>query len=350
MVKNYNQFLKEYLQGNKSIGEITRVGKKEISWSSGLLKNLSNHKSAKFDEEDIFHALYRPFQKMWLYKGNMFIERRGQNHVFFPKFASNLAIYTTGVGASVDFGALVTDSIPDLQLMSNGHVFPLNYYPESASPFTEDTLFGEKNMETQLDGVSDWAVQIFRSRYSKSISKEDIFFYVYGVLSSPEYQKRFKNELKRQKPRVPLLDDFFTYSEFGRKLAKLHLNYENFENTLCQIDISDHSKDDLELYRVEKMRLRKDSDKTILVFNRYITIRNIPGVIFDYIINGKSPIEWIIDRYQIKEDSDAPILSDPNEYSDDPKYVLNLLLSVMAMTTEILDLQKTLPKLVIPEA
>jgi predicted helicase len=149
---------------------------------------------------------------------------------------------------------------------------------------------------------------------------------------------------------VPFLDDFVTYKEFGKKLAELHLNYENFRNTFCEVTISNTKLKEKELYKVEKMRFGKNNDKSILVFNENIIIRNIPEDTFQYIINGKTPVEWIIDRYLVKEDSDSAIINDPNDYSSDPKYVFNLLLSVIAMTKEILELQKSLPKLVIPEA
>jgi predicted helicase len=350
MVSNFNNYLADFKKERKTISEITRASKKDMSWSRSLLDNLKRGKPAVFNEKDITSAIYRPFQKMWLYREKFFVEQRYQTHVLFPNHTSNLVIHCTGPGASVDFGALVTNIIPNKLFMDNGQCYPMYYYPQSPLSEPENSLFASDDSCSQLHAVSDWALNAFRDKYTKKISKEDIFYYVYGVLSAPEYQKRFKNELKRQTPRVPFLDDFAAYSEFGRKLTHLHLNYETFKNTLCEINIADTSKDDLELYKVEKMRFGKDDDRTILFFNRYITISNIPEEIFEYIINGKSPIEWIIDRYLIKEDSDSAILNDPNEYSKDPKYVFNLLLSVIAMTKEILELQKTLPKLVIPES
>jgi predicted helicase len=148
---------------------------------------------------------------------------------------------------------------------------------------------------------------------------------------------------------VPLLEDFLIYSEYGRSLANLHLKYETFENTSCVISISDHTKSDSELYKVEKMRFRKKDDKSSIHFNQFVTISNIPTELYEYRINGKSPIEWVMDRYVTKIDADSGIANDPNDFSEDPKYVFNLLLSVISMTTQILDLQKTLPKLEIPK-
>jgi len=350
MVTNYNNFLSDFKKARKSISEITRASKKDMSWSAGLLDKLKRGKQAVFNEEDITSGIYRPFQKMWLYRENFFVERRYQTHVLFPKHLDNLVIHTTGPGASVAFSALVTNTIPNKLFMDNGQCYPMYYYPESPLSEPENSLFASDDSSSQLHAVSDWALNTFRSRYSNTLTKEDIFYYVCGVLSAPEYQRKFTNELKKDIPRVPFLEDFVTYKEFGKKLAELHLNYENFKNDFCEVTISNTKVKEKELYKVEKMRFGKNNDKSILIFNENITIRNIPEETFQYIVNGKTPIEWIIDRYLVQEDSESAIVNDPNEYSDDPKYVFNLLLSVIAMTKEVLKLHKSLPELVIPEA
>jgi predicted helicase len=350
MVTNYNNFLSDFKKARKSISEITRASKKDMSWSAGLLDKLKRGKQAVFNEEDITSGIYRPFQKMWLYRENFFVERRYQTHVLFPKHLDNLVIHTTGPGASVAFSALVTNTIPNKLFMDNGQCYPMYYYPESPLSEPENSLFASDDSSSQLHAVSDWALNTFRSRYSNTLTKEDIFYYVCGVLSAPEYQRKFANELKKDIPRVPFLEDFITYKEFGKKLAELHLNYENFKNDFCEVTISNTKVKEKELYKVEKMRFGKNNDKSILIFNENITIRNIPEETFQYIVNGKTPIEWIIDRYLVQEDSESAIVNDPNEYSDDPKYVFNLLLSVIAMTKEVLKLHKSLPELVIPEA
>lgn len=349
MTKNYNNFLLNLKNNKKSISEITRASKEEISWSAGLLDNLKRGKKAEFNEEEVTQAIYRPFQKMWLYRENFFVERRYQTHVIFPKQIRNLAITTTGPGASVDFSALITSIIPNKLFMDNGQCYPMFYYPQVSLNNDENSLFDADESSSKVHAVSDWALNTFRNRYGSAITKEDIFYYVYGVLSVPAFQRKYKNELKKDTPRVPLLSDFAVYENFGRKLSELHLNYENFKNAFCEVIISDNNINENELYRVEKMRFGKNNDKTTLIFNRYITIKNIPVETFQYFVNGKTPIEWIIDRYSIKEDSDTKIMNDPNTYSNDPKYVLNLLLSVIVMTKEILELQQNLPELIIPQ-
>jgi predicted helicase len=161
MVANYNKFLKDYNKSQKSIGEITRVSKEEISWSSGLLSSLKNGKSAVFKGDEITLGIYRPFQKMWLYRENLFIERRSQTHILFPPKTSNLVIYTTGPGASVDFGALITDTIPNHHFMDTGQGFPMYYYPETSTSKSENLLFDLEEVEPKLHAISDWALNEF---------------------------------------------------------------------------------------------------------------------------------------------------------------------------------------------
>jgi predicted helicase len=233
--------------------------------------------------------------------------------------------------------------------MDTGKNYPLYFFNESSKKDSDEMLLGMDIEDSKIDGVTDWALNLFREKYNRKLTKEDIFYYVYGVLSSPEFVKRYKTELKKESPRVPLLKEFDSYVTYGRKLAQLHLEYEKFSNNFVKVEISEKVSDQEKLYRVEKMRFGKGGDKSIIQFNQFIAISNIPEEVYTYLINGKTPIEWVMDRYMVKEDPDSGNLNDPNEYSQDPEYVLKLLLSVIAMTKGILDLQQTLPKLVIPE-
>jgi predicted helicase len=286
---------------------------------------------------------------MWLYREDMFVHRRAQTHLLFPGQTKNLVIFSTGPGASVDFGATISDCLPNYHFMDTGQGYPLYYYPNLKNNNSEQLLFNDNSEETRVDAISDWALHLFRQKYGPKISKEDIFYYVYGVLSAPQFVKRYRNELRKDAARVPLLGEFYDYSEYGRKVANLQLNYENFTNDFVNVEISQHISDLNKLYRVEKMRFGKNGDKSVISFNQFITLSEIPLDLYSYSVNGKSPIEWVMDRYMVKEDADSGIINDPNSFSDDPKYVLNLLLSVMEMTRRILELQKSLPKLVIRE-
>jgi predicted helicase len=255
----------------------------------------------------------------------------------------------TGPGAAVDFSALMTSSVPNFHFMDTGKGYPLNFFKEVPES-SDETLFGVDVDDTKIDGISDWAYKLFRDKYKTNISKEEIFFYVYGVLSAPDFIKRYRIELKKDSPRIPLLKEFQEYAKYGRKLSDLHLNYENLSNDFIKLDIIENVKDVKKLYRIEKMRFGKNGNKSVIHFNQYITISNIPEELYSYFINGKTPIEWVMDRYVVKEDTDSGNLNDPNDYSEDPKYIFNLLLSVISMTKKVLELQKNLPALAIPES
>ncbi len=351
MIDNYNRFVKEYIKSGGPIEKYIRADKREISWVQNLIKDLEKGRHAQFDEREIVLANYRPFQKMWLYKQRQLIWSPYRTPTLFPEGVKNLVIHATGPGASVDFGVLMLDKVPSYHSMDTGQGFPLYFYRERKTSTTAGaTLPGlEDEGDSRIDAVSDWALELFRRRYHKTISKEDIFYYVYGVLSAPEYINRYRVNLKKESTRVPLLAEFDTYSNYGKELADLHLNYEEIKNDFVSVNVSEKKADEATLYRVEKMRFDKSGDKSVIVFNQFITIGNIPLELYSYRVNGKSPIEWVMDRYMVKIDSDSGNLNDPNEFSKDPKYVLNLLVSVIAMSHKVIGLQKSLPELVIPQ-
>jgi hypothetical protein len=349
MINNYNTFLTDYRKGKDPLEKFIRADKTKISWVQNLINDFTKGKVAKFDDSEITTCLYRPFQKMWVYKQRQMIWSPYKTNQIFPENHSNMLINMNGPGAAVDFGAMVSCELTDFNSMAAGTIYARYFYPSASTEATGDQLFDFDIHDTKVDGITDWALRVFRSTYGKGVSKDDIFFYVYGVLSSPEFIKRYKNELKKDSPRVPLLKEFKAYSDFGRSLSELHLKYETIPNDFVQVHISHEVSDAKILYRVEKMRFAKGGDKSVIHFNQFISISNIPDEVYLYLINGKTPVEWVMDRYMVKEDADSGNLNDPNEYSQDPEYVLKLLLSVIAMTKGILDLQKTLPRFVLPE-
>ena len=195
------------------------------------------------------------------------------------------------------------------------------------------------------DGITDFILQQARQIDFK-ITKEDIFYYVYGFLHAPEYRETFAADLKKMLPRIPLIDnqaDFWAFGKAGRDLAELHLNYETVAP--CPdviVEGAEHGN-----FRVEKMRFKSKDDKSTIVFNPYITVSNIPLKAYDYVVNGRSAIEWVMERYQIKTDKDSGITNDPNDWAIEhgqPRYILDLLLSVINVSLKSLDIIAALPK------
>lgn len=186
-----------------------------------------------------------------------------------------------------------------------------------------------------------------------NLNKEDVFSYVYGLLNSTDYQSKYQNDLKKDLARIPIVKNKEKYVEIGKELINLHLNYEEV-SAYDEVNIKYSGTPD---YKVKKMKFAKkrnsegklEKDKTTIIFNNSITIENIPEKAYEYVVNGRSAIEWIMDQYQIKTDKKSGITDDPNDFSDDPKYIFNLLLSIINVSVQTVDLVNQLPKLEIDE-
>ena len=192
--------------------------------------------------------------------------------------------------------------------------------------------------------MSDWILRRAQEIYG-NVTREDIFYYVYGFLHLPGYREKFAAELKKSLPRIILVDDaqkFWHLSRAGRELAEIHLNYEN--QPPAQVEIVGTEQND---FRVQKMRFAKD-DRTTLIYNRHIKIKNIPPRSFDYVVNGRSPLEWLIDRYQVKTDKASGIINDANAWGiehNNPRYILDLILSCITVSLKTLDIVENLPEI-----
>ena len=353
---------------------------KIISWTSAVLDDVKKGKLYNFNDAEIRMVSYRPFFKQHLLWYTPLVERRYRIPQLFPtQDSKNIVICMSGGGGTKDFSTIITDFIPDIQLQFNGQCFPLYYYEELKS----NDLFASKEKYVRKDAVSDYILKQARTQYNESkIKKEDIFYYVYGFLHSEEYRTEFSADLKKMLPRIPLVDsvdDFWAFSNAGRKLAEIHLNYETAEPYKVFIVSSKSNEADLPmfsmaaesraffsaeapetLYKVRQMRFAKkqvkagngkmktEDDKTRIVYNDKITVANIPLEAYEYVVNGKSAIEWIMERYAVTTDKASGITNDPNDWAiehDDPKYIFNLLLRIITVSLETMKIVNGLPKL-----
>ena len=344
-VRFYNEqrlLFKDEKQKNKKIKVDDFIDKnpKNISWSSSLISQLENCREANFEPEKIIAAIYRPFCKQSLYYGDKMIHRRGQFEQIFS--VKNLCICIAGMKNGLP---LISNCIPDLHFNGDTQCFPLYWYERVEHK--QRGFFDTQNSDyVRHDGITDFILDQARQIDFK-ITKEDIFYYVYGFLHAPEYRETFAADLKKMLPRIPLVEnptDFWAFSKAGRDLADLHLNYETV--TPCPDVVVTGAE--YGNFRVEKMRFKSKDDKSTIVFNPYITVSNIPLKAYDYVVNGRSAIEWVMERYQIKTDKDSGITNDPNDWAiehNQPRYILDLLLSVITVSLETLDIIDNLPKL-----
>jgi predicted helicase len=318
----------------------------KISWASSLVSNLERFSKASFEKDKICESMYRPYTKQKLYYGDKMIHRSGQFKNFFPNNKKeNLVIC---FGNTNTPACLITSNYVDSNFSGYNQCFPLYYYEENKE--VQKGLFDTESNEEYIrrDGVSDYILDKATKQYkATNITKKDIFYYVYGFLHSPEYREIFANDLKKMLPRLPLVDDvkdFWSFSKAGRELAEIHLNYESvppYEGVKVE-------GEDSKFFKVEKMRFPKKDQKDIIYFNSQITISNIPLEAYEYVVNGKSAIEWIMERYQITTHKESQITNDPNDWAEEvgnPRYILDLLLSIINVSMQTRDLIGKLPKM-----
>ena len=390
----FNSERERYIQSLKSnpcidVRDFISADATRIKWDSALYADMKNEKKLTVDNSCFIQAIYRPYFKQNLYFNKDLNWSRCLQPLFFPNSQYyNLVICINGTGTNKEFCTLISDCVFDRQTLANNQCFPLYWYEENKNP--QASLFddAEANRYIRRDGITDWILKEIRNRFgeTKAITKEHIFYYVYGLLHSKQYRERFADDLKKSLPRIPIVDnvqDFMAFYKAGKTLADLHLNYEQGINTSAteqsagtysemsaqaqstlgvivtgDIDIwqNEWTEETYQYFAVEKMRFAKVrdengkliADKTRIIYNSHITIENIPLKAYEYIVNGKSAIEWIIERYAVTIDKASQIKNDPNAWSreyEQPRYILDLLLSVIMLSCQTVDIVNTLPKL-----
>ena len=318
-----------------------------ISWTRAFQNDFQKKRIKTFELSAIRQAAYRPFCKQHVYFSAALNEMLYQMPKLFPTpETKNLVICIAGVGAQRDFSSLIVDELPDLHTLQTGQCFPLYYY-EKKSVYQPTLFDSEKSEYTRKDGITNFILERCRASYGPKVSKEDIFYYVYGLLHSPDYRRTFAADLKKMLPRLPLVEkpsDFWAFSKAGRALAELHLNYET-QPPHPDVVVSGAEQGK---FRVEKMRFPDKQDKTTIEYNPWITISHIPQEACDYVVNGRTAVEWIMERYQIKTDKASGITNDPNDWATEqgkPRYILDLLLSVITVSVETVKIVNGLPGL-----
>ncbi len=306
--------------------EIT-TDKTKIAWTDGLKNNLIKNKNLQESHEKrIRLAMYRPFNKQWLYWDKDWIHRQSQLPKIFPDKDAQNVVINTGVGNGKDFSALVSDAIPDIHFIGDANAYPLWYHYDD---------LGNRHY-----AISGYALNLFRKHYKDdSIAEEEIFYYIYAILHHKGYLEKYKNSLAKEAPRIALSEDFKELSVLGKELAKLHLNYESGEMHASVEYKTLMNAEEKGYYDVETMTKKGDC----IHYNNNIAITKIPKKAFDYVVNGKSAIDWVIERYKKDTDKDSLIENNPNDYAGG-KYVFELLCRVIKLSEKSVDLIEKISK------
>ena len=314
------------------VDEFVTYDDTKIKWSESLKFNLQRAIYLDFKEEKIRQSLYRPYCKQWLFFDRILNERTYQFPQIFPlpmTEKENIVICLSGIGSNKPFHCLASNIIPCLDMLEKAQCFPFYIYAEDGGNCREN--------------ITDWVHKQFQDKYGPEVTKWDIFHYVYGMLHHPQYRERYKENLKRDLPHIPLLrrrEAFETCAQIGKQLMDIHLNYEQAkEYRLKWVENQDIPFS----WRVEKMKLT--SDRTAVMVNESLTLSGIPQECFQYRLGNRSALEWVIDQYQVSTDKRSGIESDPNRLEDE-EYIVRLVGKVVTVSVETVKLVNELEQAV----
>ena len=330
---------------DKNVTEATKRHSESVIWDAKLQASLKAGRIPNSHFSPPRKVAYRPFVNQHLYADEFFAQRPAQTRDIFPDASSeNRAICVPGIGSTKPFSALVVDTMPDLELISKGQCFPRYRYRQPAD--AQGTLPGVGRELERIDNITDTAVRAFRVRYNdNTITKDGIFDYVYGVLHAPAYRERFANDLTKELPRLPLAHDFHAFARAGRELAELHLGYETCQEYPLDVTFTQLGEPRPEQFRVGERAMRySDNDRTILIVNDHLRLGGIPPGAHQYQVNGRTPLEWFIDRYRITRNKESGIVNDPNAWFDDPRELIAMIRRIVHVSVESTRIVEGLPE------
>jgi predicted helicase len=378
-IEFFNEEVKRYviasakLTHGKSIDidKFVEVNPTKVSWNRSLKADLGKLRKFSFEQASLRLSVYRPYTKQWVYFNKNLNAYLNQLTRILPvEDIGNRVICVSGVGAGKDFSVLIVNQIPEVHTVSTGQCFPLKLYeanisnqPTGSSPqasllddLPNKGLFDSINGQYSVkDGITDAGLKHFADAYpTETISKEDLFYYIYGLLHSEDYKTRYADNLSKELPRIPCVKkaaDFWTFSKAGRELAEWHINYEtvtpyavNFVGGNMAVDMLNDAD-----FRVTQMKFASKTDKTTVVYNNKITMTGIPLEAYDYVVNGKPALEWVMERQAVTTHKDSGIVNDANDWAIDtmhnPRYSLELFQRVITVSLETMKIVNALPKL-----
>lgn len=376
MIETYNSFVEKGVTEASVLNDPTH-----ISWNRALRKDFARQRLHVFHREAVRAGMYRPFTRAWAY-----VDRSMNDMVYrlpriFPTGAHPNVALTVPTDYRKEWSVLMTNLLPDLNIMSACQYFPLWTWeplpeadPSAPSLFdglsTTSSVGGAFNgtfdfsrpLAEQVpeiidghrrrDAITDHALAAWRTHYGdETITSEDVFFHVYALLHHPDYRERYETDLKKSLPRIPFSPDFDEFVRVGRELAELHVNYERVEPhpAVHEQWSLNAPADEWERHRVTKLRWGKvggKEERTRIVYNDHLTLTGIPAGVDEYKVGGRSPLEWVLDRYRVSEHKDSKIVNDPNDWFrevGDPRYLVDLIKRLVTVSLETQRLVGGLP-------
>jgi predicted helicase len=335
MVEVYNTHVARWPRAEregKELNDWVESDTRVVAWSEGLKQNLRRGRLATFAADLVCASFFRPYTREFLYYGPVVIERARRLGEVFP-FGSkerNLAIWSK-VPQTWPYFCLAVDRIVDYLPEAGSQVFPFYTFDSSGS--------------NRQENISDWALDAFRLHYGdETITKWDIFHYVYAILHHLAYRVHYASNLRRDLPRVPLASEFRPFAKAGARLAELHVDYEDQP----EFPLAERWKEGAPLdFRVERMKY--DPASGAIVYNDALTLSGIPREVERYRLGHRSALGWVVDQYRVTTDKRSGIVNDPNR-EDDPKYILRLIGQIVTVSIETVRIVDSLPDLGLPEA
>ena len=353
MTQNYLEALAEFEENPElAVDDVVRRYSRNIKWDRELKNNLKRKKKTEFDNKYIRKVVYRPFVTTNCYADYTFAQMKYQTDRIFPNSSSeNRVICVSSLGSKKVFSSFMTDTIPDVQLIFNGQCFPRWQYRHPVDTSNTTSEFqGFDEAPERIDNISDTALRAFQEHYSdNTITKDDLFDYIYGVLHAPSYREQFANDLSKMIPRIPYAPDFRAFAEAGKALANLHLNYETCEQypdlsvEPLKPSLLWEEKPEHFLLGKRAMRFADKQARTTLIINEHVCVSGIPEEAHRYVVNGRTPLEWFIDRYKIKQDKNSGIINDPHGWFDNPRDLITAIERIVYVSVESTKIIETLP-------
>ena len=384
------------LRAGAKVRDLVTNDETRIKWTRDLYKSLEKNRVITYDAGATYCGLYRPFCKQWLNTSDGIIYLPAVLRRYFPTPGhDNIGFYLVGQGSDVPFSTVMTDAVPNLHVTgagSGGQFFPRwTWEPVGGRHVANSGMldlsggddaegsgaaFGQEGEVLggyrRVDNITDATLRSYQAAYGPEVTKDDVFYYVYALLHSPEYRTRYGADLKKSLPHIPRVasqEDFVAFTTAGRGLADLHLDYESVEPTPLRLVVDGQEVPwDLRetispsLLHVEKMRYdrlqgnKKQADKTSIVYNEHVTTSGIPVQAQDYLLGSRSGLDWLLDRYLVKTDKASGIVNDPNDWmaegagggptaSAQPRYLLDLIARITTVSVRTQEIVASLPPL-----